>query len=34
MSYGRMKEKPQQLKEEAKQLLEQAEAADQEEDRP
>src|ERR1700675_1315529 len=34
MSYGRMKEKQQQLKEEVKQLLEQAEAADQEEDRP
>jgi transposase len=33
MSYGRMKEKQQQLKEEVKQLLEQAEAADQEEDR-
>jgi transposase len=32
MSYGRMKEKQQQLKEEVKQLLEQAEAADQEED--
>src|ERR1700693_4877688 len=34
MSYGRMKEKQQQLQEEVKQLLEQAEAADQEEDRP
>jgi transposase len=33
MSYGRMKEKQQQLKEEVKQLLEQAEAADKEEDR-
>jgi transposase len=33
MSYGRMKEKQQQLKEEVKQLLEQAEAADQDEDR-
>ncbi len=33
MSYGRMKEKQQQLKEEVKQLLEQAEAADEEEDR-
>jgi transposase len=33
MSYGRMKEKQRQLKEEVKQLLEQAEAADQEEDR-
>src|SRR6267378_814134 len=33
MSYGRMKEKQQQLKEELKQLLEQAEAADQDEDR-
>jgi hypothetical protein len=33
MSYGRMKEKQQQLKEEVKQLLEQAEAADQEEGR-
>jgi transposase len=33
MSYGRMNEKPQQLKEEVKQLLEQAEAAGQEEDR-
>lgn len=33
MSYGRMKEKQQQLREEVKQLLEQAEAADQEEDR-
>src|SRR5450432_662921 len=33
MSYGRMHEKQQQLKEEVKQLLEQAEAADQEEDR-
>ena len=32
MSYGRMKEKEQQLKEEVKQLLEQAEAADAEED--
>jgi transposase len=32
MSYGRMKEKQQQLKDEVKQLLEQAEAADQEED--
>src|ERR1700736_3484364 len=32
MSYSRMKEKQQQLKEEVKQLLEQAEAADQEED--
>src|SRR6266853_2524961 len=32
MSYGRMKEKQQQLKEEVKQLLEQAEAADQQED--
>jgi transposase len=32
MSYGRMKEKQQQLKEEVKQLLEQAEAADREED--
>jgi len=32
MSYGRMKEKQQQLKEEVKQLLEQAEAADKEED--
>src|SRR6266852_4028111 len=32
MSYGRMQEKQQQLKEEVKQLLEQAEAADQEED--
>ena len=32
MSYGRMKEKQQQLKEEVKQLLEQAEAADAEED--
>ena len=31
MSYGRMKEKEQQLKAEAKQLLEQAEAADAEE---
>src|SRR5712692_8278870 len=34
MSYGRMKEKQRQLKEEVKQLLEQAEAADQEEDQP
>src|ERR1700682_2181136 len=33
MSYGGMKEKQQQLKEEVKQLLEQAEAADQDEDR-
>src|ERR1700733_11389741 len=33
MSYGRMKEKQEQLKEEVKHLLEQAEAADQEEDR-
>src|ERR1700688_541769 len=33
MSYGRMQEKQQQLKEEVEQLLEQAEAADQEEDR-
>jgi transposase len=33
MSYGRMKEKQRQLKEEVKQLLEQAEAADQDEDR-
>jgi transposase len=33
MSYGRMKEKQQQLKEEVKQLLAAAEAADQEEDR-
>src|SRR6266404_1751033 len=33
MSYGRMKEKQQQLKEEVKQLLEQAEAADEAEDR-
>jgi hypothetical protein len=33
MSYGRMQEKQQQLKEEVRQLLEQAEAADQEEDR-
>src|SRR5271170_1981848 len=33
MSYGRMQEKQQQLKEEVKQLLEQAEAADKEEDR-
>jgi transposase len=33
MSYGRMKDKQQQLKEEVKQLLEQAEAADKEEDR-
>ena len=32
MSYGRMKEKEQQLKDEVKQLLEQAEAADAEED--
>jgi transposase len=32
MSYGRMKEKQQQLKEEVRQLLEQAEAADREED--
>src|SRR6266436_601632 len=32
MSYGRMQEKQQQLKEEVKQLLEQAEAADKEED--
>jgi transposase len=32
MSYGRMKEKQQQLREEVKRLLEQAEAADQEED--
>src|ERR1700694_5564804 len=32
MSYGRMKEKQQQLSEEVKQLLEQAEAADEEED--
>jgi transposase len=32
MSYGRMKEKQQQLKEEVQQLLEQAEAADREED--
>src|SRR5713226_5958584 len=32
MSYGRMKEQQQQLKEEVKQLLEQAEAADQQED--
>src|SRR6202165_3146931 len=32
MSYGRMQEKQQQLKEEVKQLLEQAEAADQQED--
>jgi transposase len=32
MSYGRMKEKQQQLKEEVKQLLEQAEAADEAED--
>jgi transposase len=32
MSYGRMKEKQQQLREEVKQLLEQAEAADKEED--
>jgi transposase len=33
MSYGRMKEKQPQLKEEVKQLLEQAQAADEEEDR-
>jgi transposase len=33
MSYGRMKEKQQQLKEEVRQLLEQAEAADEAEDR-
>lgn len=33
MSYGRMKDKQQQLREEVKQLLEQAEAADEEEDR-
>jgi len=33
MSYGRMKEKQRQLREEVKQLLAQAEAADQEEDR-
>ena len=33
MSYGRMKEKQQQLKEEVQQLLAQAEAADEEEDR-
>ena len=33
MSYGRMKEKQRQLKEEVKQLLKQAEAADQDEDR-
>jgi len=33
MSYGRMKEKQQQLKEEVKQLLEQAETADEAEDR-
>ena len=33
MSYGRMNEKQQQLREEVKQLLEQAEAADEEEDR-
>jgi hypothetical protein len=33
MSYGRMKEKQQQLKEEVKQLLERAEAADEAEDR-
>ena len=33
MSYGRMKEKQQQLKEEVKRLLEQAEAADEAEDR-
>src|SRR5437879_8754157 len=32
MSYGRMQEKQQQLKEEVKQLMEQAEAADQQED--
>jgi transposase len=32
MSYGRMKEKQQQLRDEVKQLLEQAEAADEEED--
>jgi transposase len=32
MSYGRMKEKQEQLREEVKQLLEQAEAADEEED--
>src|SRR6266852_3086634 len=33
MSYGRMQEKQQQLRDEVKQLLEQAEAADEEEDR-
>ena len=33
MSYGRMKEKQEQLRDEVKQLLEQAEAADEEEDR-
>jgi transposase len=33
MSYGRMKDKEQQLREEVQQLLEQAEAADEEEDR-
>ena len=33
MSYGRMKDKQQQLREEVQQLLEQAEAADEEEDR-
>src|ERR1700733_3653582 len=33
MSYGRMQEKQQQLKQEVQQMLEQAEAADQEEDR-
>src|ERR1035438_8959426 len=33
MSYGRMQEKQKQLKEEVKQLLQQAEAADEEEDR-
>jgi outer membrane murein-binding lipoprotein Lpp len=33
MSYGRMKKKQQQLREEVNQLLEQAEAADEEEDR-
>ena len=33
MSYGRMEEKQQQLREEVKQLLEQADAADEEEDR-
>jgi hypothetical protein len=32
MSYGRMQEKQKQLKEEVKQLLQQAEAADEEED--